>query len=73
MPERITGTVANWKDQEGYGFIDVPGSPNVFIHHTQINMDGHRQLEKGQMVEFEIGPGTQGRTQAMNLRVIDEG
>lgn len=53
MPE--SGTVKLYKTGEGYGFIDAhDGGPDVFVHHSAIQMDGFRYLAPGERVIFEI-------------------
>ena len=55
------GTVKWFNAEKGYGFITVEGSEqDVFVHHTEIQMDGYRSLEENQKVEFEIGQGEKG-------------
>ncbi|MCQ9369077.1 cold shock domain-containing protein [Brevibacterium sp. 50QC2O2] len=61
------GTVKWFNAEKGYGFITVNGADDdVFVHHTQIQMDGYRSLAEGQAVEFEIGEGSKG-PQAENV------
>jgi len=49
------GTVKFFNAEKGYGFITVEGmEKDVFVHHTSIKMDGYRQLQQGQAVEFQI-------------------
>jgi len=49
------GTVKFFNAEKGYGFLAVEGMErDVFVHHTSIKMDGYRQLQQGQAVEFEI-------------------
>jgi CspA family cold shock protein len=64
-----TGTVKWFSNEKGYGFIEREGQPDVFVHHSAIQMNGYRSLEEGQQVEFEIGPGRKG-DEALNVRVI---
>ncbi len=56
-----TGTVKWFSDQKGYGFI-VPddGGQDLFIHHSNIMMDGFKTLKDGQKVEFEPAQGRKG-------------
>lgn len=58
---RLTGTVKWWSDPKGYGFItpDEKG-PDLFIHFTGIRGKGHKSLEDGQLVEFEVKQGDKG-------------
>ncbi|MEU9886656.1 cold shock domain-containing protein [Sphaerisporangium sp. NPDC051011] len=52
--DAATGTVVEWNDDEGWGFIrsaDVPG--DVFAHFSSIvGMEGYRSLVPGQRVRF---------------------
>jgi cold shock protein len=64
-----TGTVKFFNAEKGYGFISREGAKDVFVHHSQIQMDGYRSLEEGQTVEFEIGQGRKGE-EAQNVRPI---
>ena len=48
------GTVKWFNNEKGYGFITRENGPDVFVHHTAINMNGFRTLQEGQMVQFEI-------------------
>ena len=50
----LTGTVAWFSEPRGYGFIDLPSGPRVYVHHSAIEMDGFRTLEPGMRVVFEL-------------------
>ena len=54
-----TGKVKWFSDDKGYGFIETD-SGDVFVHHTEILVDGFRTLREGQAVEFEIKQGPKG-------------
>ena len=63
-----TGNVKWFNAEKGYGFISqADGSPDVFVHHSAIQMNGYRTLEEGQAVEFEITEGPKG-LQAASVR-----
>ena len=32
----------------------------LFAHHSEIQMNGYRQLDEGQRVQFEVGEGKKG-------------
>jgi cold shock protein len=52
------GTVKWFNGEKGFGFIAQDGGgPDVFVHYSQIDGAGFRNLEEGQRVEFEIGQG----------------
>ena len=56
-----TGTVKWFNESKGFGFI-VPddGTPDVFVHHSNIAAEGYRTLDEGQKVEYETGQGRKG-------------
>lgn len=65
----MTGVVKWFNSSKGFGFIGRENGPDVFVHHTAIDMDGYRKLHEGQRVEFEIEDGRKG-PQAANVRPI---
>ena len=64
-----TGTVKWFNNEKGYGFIAREGGPDVFVHHSAIQMQGFKTLQEGQKVEFEITAGPKG-DQAQEVRVL---
>lgn len=47
------GTVKSWFDTKGFGFIVQDGhTEDIFVHYTQIRMEGRRSLDPGQRVWF---------------------
>ena len=51
----MTGTVKKFMDDRGFGFITPDeGDGEVFVHQSEIIMEGVRTLEEGQRVEFEV-------------------
>jgi cold shock protein len=63
------GTVKWFNGDKGYGFIEVEGGPDVFVHFSAITGGGYRSLDEGQKVEFDITQGQKG-PQAENVKVI---
>jgi CspA family cold shock protein len=57
---RITGKVKWFNNSKGYGFIEQPGSSDIFVHYSAIQGDGFKTLEEGQTVEFEVTQGPKG-------------
>lgn len=55
------GTVKWFNDAKGFGFI-VPddGTPDVFVHHNEIQAGGFRSLQENQRVKFDVTQGTKG-------------
>jgi CspA family cold shock protein len=66
MSERVTGTVKWFNASKGYGFIERPGGPDVFVHFSAIESEGYKSLNEGQRVEFTIEQGPKG-LQAANV------
>ncbi len=64
-----TGTVKWFNAEKGFGFISREGADDVFVHHSQIQMNGYRSLNEGQAVEFDVAPGRKGE-EAQNVRPL---
>ncbi|AAU19214.1 RNA chaperone/antiterminator CspA [Bacillus tropicus] len=62
----VTGQVKWFNNEKGFGFIEVPGENDVFVHFSAIETDGFKSLEEGQKVSFEIEDGNRG-PQAKNV------
>ncbi len=54
------GRVKWFNAQKGYGFIEVEGSVDVFVHYSAIQMPGFKTLEEGQQVQFDLQDGERG-------------
>ncbi len=68
--EMETGTVKWFNPEKGYGFISREGGDDLFVHFSEIQMDGYKTLDEGQLVEFEVTTGQNGKLQASNVRKI---
>lgn len=60
------GTVKWFNAEKGFGFIEVEGGNDVFVHYTAIQGEGFKTLEEGQAVSFDIVEGNRG-PQAANV------
>lgn len=56
----MKGTVKWFSPEKGYGFIARDDGDDVFVHYSEIAMNGFRTLEEGQDVEFEVVEGAKG-------------
>ena len=55
----------------GYGFIAPDeGGPDVFVHVHDVEAAGMKTLVAGQLVAYEVGPARDGRSKAVNLRLL---
>ncbi|MBC8104567.1 MAG: cold-shock protein [Cytophagales bacterium] len=54
------GKVKWFNEAKGYGFLEVPGRKDIFVHYSAIQKDGFKTLVEGQDVEFEIVDGAKG-------------
>jgi CspA family cold shock protein len=60
------GKVKWFNAEKGFGFIEVEGSDDVFVHFSAISGDGFKSLDEGQSVEFNVVQGNRG-PQAENV------
>ncbi|MBS4194438.1 cold-shock protein [Lederbergia citri] len=60
------GKVKWFNNEKGYGFIEVEGGEDIFVHFTAIQGEGFKTLEEGQEVSFEVVEGNRG-PQAANV------
>lgn len=55
------GTVKWFNASKGFGFITPDdGGDDLFVHHSEIKMEGYASLDDGQKVVFEVGEGKKG-------------
>ncbi|TNP19218.1 cold-shock protein CspD [Bacillus tropicus] len=62
----LTGKVKWFNSEKGFGFIEVEGGNDVFVHFSAITGDGFKSLDEGQEVNFEVEDGNRG-PQAKNV------
>lgn len=63
------GTVKWFNSQKGFGFITDENGKDVFVHYSGLKMEGYKNLEENQKVEFDVVDGEKG-PQATNVTVI---
>lgn len=55
-----TGTVKWFDPKKGFGFIQQDDGEDVFVHYSNIDGEGHKSLDEGDKVEFEVMQGNKG-------------
>ena len=65
----MRGTVKWFNAMKGYGFIAPDGAnKDVFVHISEVQKAGLTNLNQGDVVEFEMSMGKNGREAAVNLK-----
>tara|TARA_R110000824_G_scaffold169965_9_gene347181 strand:+ start:945 stop:1157 length:213 start_codon:yes stop_codon:yes gene_type:complete len=61
MSEVQTGTVKWFNDSKGFGFITPrDGGKDLFVHMSEIKMDGYKSLKEGATVDYAVGSSEKG-------------
>ena len=61
MSEVKTGTVKWFNASKGYGFIaPSDGDKDLFVHMSEIQMEGFKTLNEGQSVDYNEGQSDKG-------------
>ena len=63
------GTLKWFNEEKGFGFIEVEGGKDIFVHFSSIKKEGFKTLKEGDKVEFEVEDGARG-PQAANVVVL---
>lgn len=66
----MRNATVKWFDK-GYGFlVDSETKEDVFVHYSNLIMDGYKALHEDDMVTYELGTGKDGREQAINVHPV---
>ena len=61
------GIVKWFNPDKGYGFISREDGEDLFVHFSEIQMEGYKTLNQDDKVQFEITTGQNGKLQASNV------
>ncbi|HIT50913.1 MAG TPA: cold shock domain-containing protein [Candidatus Aveggerthella excrementigallinarum] len=61
------GTVKWFNPEKGYGFITRSDGDDLFVHFSEIKMEGFKTLDEGAAVSFDVTEGQNGKLQASNV------
>lgn len=65
--QRVSGVVKFFDQVKGWGFITVPGQPDVFVHRNDL---GHLALSEDDKVTLELIDGKPGKgPKAANVEI----
>ena len=64
------GTVKWFNPEKGYGFISQNDGEDLFVHFSEIKMDGFKTLDEGAAVAFDVTTGQNGKLQASNVTKV---
>ena len=61
MSDANQGTVKWFNDSKGFGFITPSdGGKDLFVHMSEIQMEGFKTLKDGQFVDYTAGSSEKG-------------
>ena len=54
MSDKMQGQVKWFDSRKGFGFIELEGQKDIFVHFSEIQSEGYKSLRDGEKVEFQI-------------------
>ena len=71
--EKIEGYVKTWNADNGFGFIELKGEEDVFVHFSAIETPRVRDVEVGEPVKLVVVQGVRGpQAAAVEVKVTGE-
>jgi|TARA_Y100000034_G_scaffold121102_1_gene164910 CspA family cold shock protein len=64
-----TGKVKWFSAKKGYGFIENDQNEEIFVHYSQIKMEGYKKLRRGEDVVFNLVETENGK-QAQDVQAV---
>lgn len=66
---RSQGSVKWFNESKGFGFVQIDGGEEVFVHFSAIAGEGFRTLTEGDRIEFDVVEGPKGKQAANVVRI----
>lgn len=66
----MQGTVKFFDKKKGWGYIKADDGEEYFFHYSQIQMEGHKSLDSGDIVSFEVSEDENNRIHAINVQPV---
>ena len=66
------GEVIWFDPKKNFGFIGWDDEEDMFVHFSDIMMEGYKTLKKGQKVTFQVGTNMAGKPKAIEVNIIGE-
>ena len=63
------GTIRRLITDRGFGFIKTEDEKDLFFHRSNLEGVEYSSLREGQEVEYEVGQGRNGRSEAVGVRL----
>ncbi|MDD3241183.1 MAG: cold shock domain-containing protein [Bacilli bacterium] len=62
--------VVKWFDNSlGYGFIETKYGEQIYVHYSNINMEGYKEINSGDAVIFDVIETKKGPS-AVNINIV---
>jgi len=69
--KRLQGVVVWFDSKKGYGFIKRDDElPDLFVHFSDITVQGFKTLKKDHKVSFTLGTNNKGQPKATDVQVL---
>ena len=65
------GVIKTLITDRGFGFIQTAEGTDLFFHRSELQGVEYDALRRGQEVEFDMGKGRDGRSQAVGVRLAE--
>lgn len=66
----MQGTIKWFDLRKGYGFATDYDGKDVFVHYTDIQMENYRYFNEGDIVNFHVVVGGDGRKRAIHVKPV---